>query len=336
MATESDEQRPLLAGNDDENPTTQDTNGITEAEPPTFSRQLNAFNGFALLISVIIGSGIFASPAAVDTNVPSPGAGLLIWLVGGLLAWTGSATLAELGTAFPGEGGIQFYLRYIYGDLVGFLAAWNWVTAVMPATLSILSIVFVESIYSALHGAGGGTASGIGYKFLSILVLIVMGVANSFGTKAVNRLGNFFLVIKLGSVALLVIAGLSVAIIYAADGKKDLGGGDWHKKHWFASRPSVTPDGTIDWTKVSTWEAFGHYSTALYAALWAYASWDKVGVSPSILFLPQILIIIGKLRSRRVEEPQETAPIGDQHRPPNRHPELCSGKCCVLHPAPLG
>lgn len=220
------------------------------------------------------GSGIFASPAAVDTNVPSPGAALLVWLVGGLLAWTGSATMAELGTAFPGEGGIQFYLRYIYGDLVGFLAAWAWVTAVMPATLSILSIVFVESLYSAI--SLGGTADGIGYKFLSILVLVIMGLANSIGTKASQRLGNFFLVIKLGSVALLVLAGLVVAIIFAVGRKKDFGGGDWHETSWFQSRPSVTPDGTIDWTKVGTWEAFGHYSTALYAALWGYASWDKV------------------------------------------------------------
>jgi len=203
------------------------------------------------------------------------------------LAWTGSATFAELGTAFPGEGGIQFYLRYIYGDLIGFLAAWNWVTAVMPATLSILSIVFVESIYSAFHGASGGTATGIGYKFLSILVLFVMALANSIGTKASNRLGNFFLVIKLGSVALLVIAGLSVAIIYAADHKKDFGGGDWHNKPWFASRPSVTPDRTIDWTKVGSWEAVGHYSTALYAALWGYASWDKVGLPSLILIFPK-------------------------------------------------
>ncbi|TID14665.1 amino acid transporter [Venturia nashicola] len=270
MTSQNDEQRPLLAGND--GPTTTEESN-TEAGSPTFSRQLNAFNGFALLISVIIGSGIFASPAAVDTNVPSPGAALLIWLVGGLLAWTGSATMAELGTAFPGEGGIQFYLRYIYGDLFWFLAAWAWVTAVMPATLSILSIVFVESLHSAF--SPGGTADGVGYKFLSILVLVIMGLANSIGTKASQKLGSFFLVVKLGSVVLLVLAGLVVAIIFAVDRKKDYGGGDWHKRSWFQPRPSVTPEGTIDWTQVGTWEAFGHYATALYAALWGYASWDK-------------------------------------------------------------
>ena len=46
-------------------------------------------------------------------------------------------------------GGVQPYLQRIYGDFVGFLAAWTWIVAVMPATLAILSIVFVESAYSA-------------------------------------------------------------------------------------------------------------------------------------------------------------------------------------------
>ena len=49
---------------------------------------------------------------------------------------------------------MQPYLRYIYGDVFGFLAAFTWVFAVMPATLAILSIVFVESIYSAAGVAG--------------------------------------------------------------------------------------------------------------------------------------------------------------------------------------
>lgn len=53
MTSDNDEQRPLLAGHEGASTTTEETN--TEAGSPTFSRQLNAFNGFALLISVIIG-----------------------------------------------------------------------------------------------------------------------------------------------------------------------------------------------------------------------------------------------------------------------------------------
>jgi L-type amino acid transporter 9 len=266
-----DEQQPLLAGQETSYAA---TNGIEEQPVQGFGKQLNAFNGYSLLISCIIGSGIFASPAAVDTNVPSPGAALLIWLVGGLLAWTGAATLAELGTAFPGEGSVQEYLKYIYGDFAGFLAAYTWIVAIVPSTLSILSIVFIETAYSAAHPASEGTASGWGYKGLSILVLVANVLLNSINTKTSARLGNFFAAIKLLSVILPILAGLIVATIYAADHSKDFSGQDWHKKGWFDARPSITPDGTTDWSKISTWKAFGHYSAAIYASLWAYCGWD--------------------------------------------------------------
>lgn len=70
----------------------------------TFQRNLGTLDAFAIIISIVIGSGIFTSPGSIDTNVPSPGLALVIWLVGGMLAWTGASTMAELGTAIPGEG----------------------------------------------------------------------------------------------------------------------------------------------------------------------------------------------------------------------------------------
>lgn len=73
----------------------------------TFQRNLGTLDAFAIIISIVIGSGIFTSPGSIDTNVPSPGLALVIWLVGGMLAWTGASTMAELGTAIPGEGTFQ-------------------------------------------------------------------------------------------------------------------------------------------------------------------------------------------------------------------------------------
>lgn len=70
----------------------------------TFKRNLGALDAFAIIISIVIGSGIFTSPGSIDTNVPAPGWALVVWLVGGVLAWTGASTMAELGTAIPGEG----------------------------------------------------------------------------------------------------------------------------------------------------------------------------------------------------------------------------------------
>ncbi|PYI35608.1 amino acid transporter [Aspergillus indologenus CBS 114.80] len=182
--------------------------------------------------------------------------------------------MAELGTAIPGEGGVQPYLQYIFGDLCGFLAAWTWIIAVMPATLAILSIVFVESIYSA----AGVTdqAAALSHKLLSILILVVVSVANSISTKVSTRLNGFFVSTKFVTIAAVVVAGLGVVIAHLAKSDSAHGSRDWFQNPWFGYRNTVTPDRKlIDWHDVAGWEMLGYYSTALYGALWAYSGWDK-------------------------------------------------------------
>ncbi|KAF2829130.1 amino acid transporter [Ophiobolus disseminans] len=253
--------------------TDEDNTESTAASKSTFARNLGALDGFALLVSIVIGSGVFSSPGPIDASVPSPGAALLIWLLGGIVAWTGALTMAELGTAFPGEGGIQPYLSYIYGDVWGYMAAWSWIVATMPATLAILSIVFVESIYSSM--GINEPSPPITHKLLSVLVLVCVTTLNSISTKTSTRLSSFFVAIKLLTILLLIVAGLVAVFVYIGKGN-DLGGGDWHSKNWFASRDTVLPDGShFEWTTVTTWESLGFYSTALYGALWAYSGWDK-------------------------------------------------------------
>lgn len=170
---------------------------------------------------------------------------------------------------------MQPYLQRVFGDVVGFLAAWTWVVAVMPATLAILSIVFVESIFSA---AGVTDQSGRWeHKLLSVLVLGAVNGANSISTTASTRLNNFFVVTKFVSIVGIVVAAVVVVALGSADPEKAIGGGDWVTKPWFRFRDSVAPDGSsIHWGELSTWETLGYYSTALYGALWAYSGWDKV------------------------------------------------------------
>ncbi|KAL2109251.1 hypothetical protein VUR80DRAFT_2771 [Thermomyces stellatus] len=274
-------QEPLLPGTTDHERSDDGDRGYGTAsveeprsERGTFARNLGALEAFGIVVSVVIGSGVFTSPGAIDTNVPSPGLALVVWLLGGVLAWTGASTLAELGTAIPGEGGVQPYLQYIFGDVFGFLAAWTWVVAVMPATLAILSIVFVESIYAA----AGVTdqASAPSHKALSVLILILITLANSLSTRASTRLNNFFVVAKFLTITAVAVAGLSIVIIHLADPERDVGGEDWYDRPWFGFRKTAIPDGSeTDWTELSQWEMLGHLSAALYAALWAYSGWDK-------------------------------------------------------------
>lgn len=280
---ESEVRAPLLASEREVEPRSRyvaQDDGSEPAAPAfregTFARNLGTLEAFGIVVSVVIGSGVFTSPGAIDSNVPSPGAALLVWLVGGVLAWTGAATVAELGTAIPGEGGVQPYLKHIYGDAFGFLAAWTWVVAVMPATLAILSIVFVESVYSA---AGVTDQAGRWeHKLLSVLVLSVITVANCISTRASTRLNHFFVVTKFATIAAIVAAGLGVVIAQLVHpDRTDIGARDWFTHPWFAYRETTTPDGhTVDWSDMGEWDMFGHYSAALYGALWGYSGWDKV------------------------------------------------------------
>ena len=103
------DERPLLAGERD--PAYGAFEGDETSIPlassrgnGTFNRNLGTIEAFAIIISIVVGSGIFTSPGSIDANVPSPGIALLTWLIGGILAWTGATTLAELGTAIPEEG----------------------------------------------------------------------------------------------------------------------------------------------------------------------------------------------------------------------------------------
>ncbi|KAH8671160.1 amino acid/polyamine transporter I [Xylariales sp. PMI_506] len=274
VSTADREQEPLLARGNIQDQTGEATDDSPPEPRGTFSRNLGTTEAFAIIISIVVGSGIFTSPGSIDSNVPSPGIALVIWMVGGVLAWTGASTVAELGTAIPGEGGVQPYLQYIFGDVFGFLAAWTWVVAIMPATLAILSIVFVESIFSA----AGVTdrASSLEHKLLSILIMTLMNVANTISTKASTRLNNFFVFTKFASIIGVVAAGVAVVAIQLGDPDRDIGGRDWFTKSWFAYRTSVAPDGsTVDWSEVSQWELLGYYSAALYSALWAYSGWEK-------------------------------------------------------------
>ncbi|KAF5861195.1 Y+L amino acid transporter [Aspergillus alliaceus] len=267
-------ERPLLTDESEIGYGSAARSPADRAQRAMFTRNLGAFEAFGIVISIVIGSGVFTSPGSIDTNVPSPGVALIVWLVGGMLAWTGATTMAELGTAIPGEGGVQPYLQYIFGDVFGFLAAWTWIIAVMPATLAILSIVFIESIYSAIGVVN--EAGTIKHKLLSIIVLVTISVANSISTKVSTRLGSFFVTTKFVTIAGVVIAGLLVVIVHLASKEWEAPATDWYTKSWFGFRDTIAPDGTeIHWSDLAGWTMLGHYSAALYGALWAYSGWDK-------------------------------------------------------------
>ncbi len=79
----------------------------------------------ALIISNVVGVGIFTTPAIIAKLVPEPSAMLALWIAGGCLALAGAMSYAQLGRMWPSAGGEYIYLSKAYGPTAGFLSGWT-------------------------------------------------------------------------------------------------------------------------------------------------------------------------------------------------------------------
>lgn len=106
----------------------------------TLNRRLGPLDGAAIVVSNVIGSGIFFVPMIVAGMVPSGTMMLGVWLFGGILAFAGAMAYAELATLRPHAGGEYVYLRDAYGPGAAFLTGWTSFVAGFSGAIAATSV----------------------------------------------------------------------------------------------------------------------------------------------------------------------------------------------------
>ena len=121
-------------------------NGPTPAHGsgPSLDRRLGPIDAAAIVVSNVIGGGIFFVPVIVAQMVPDAGAILLVWLAGGLLALAGAMAYAELASVRPQAGGEYVYLREAFGPLVAFLTGWTSFVAGFTGAIAASAVALAE------------------------------------------------------------------------------------------------------------------------------------------------------------------------------------------------
>ncbi|MSO45449.1 MAG: amino acid permease [Acidobacteria bacterium] len=119
---------------------------LSERSGISLERRLGPVDGAALVVSNVIGGGIFFVPILVAQAVSEPRGILLVWLAGGALAFAGAMAYAELASLRPRAGGEYVYLREAYGPLAGFLSGWTSFVAGFSGAIAASSVALAEYV----------------------------------------------------------------------------------------------------------------------------------------------------------------------------------------------
>ncbi|MDN5864650.1 MAG: amino acid permease, partial [Gammaproteobacteria bacterium] len=205
-------------------------------------RKLGLVTGMAVVVGIIVGSGIFRVPSPIAAEVGSITGIGLVWIIGGVVALFGALSIAELAVMFPQAGGPYVYLREAYGRPLAFLFGWMWLLTT-PISWAAQSLIFAQylAFFVPLSNTGAHVAAAI--------LIAVIAIANY---RSVG-LGAAIMNLSTGA-KILALLGLSAAIFFLAPG----GGNAF-------STPSA--GGALEWSGIGL---------ALVAALWAYDGWENL------------------------------------------------------------
>ncbi|MEA1875976.1 MAG: amino acid permease [Bacteroidota bacterium] len=165
-------------------------------------KELSLYGLTMIAIGSCIGSGIFLTPAIISGYLPNPWFIILVWVIGGLITLTGALTFAELGSMFPKSGGVYVYLRKAYGDFVGFLYGWAYLTIVNTGAIAALCIAFATYLSFFIPF----TQQQI--TIVAVCAIIAVTLVNLFRVKISEYFSNFFSGVKLIGIFLIILVGL--------------------------------------------------------------------------------------------------------------------------------
>ncbi|MGA6827538.1 APC family permease [Nitrospira sp. NS4] len=167
------------------------------------------FTASCVLVSNIIGGGIFTTTGIMARDLGDPLLILLLWLMGALFAVGGAMIYGELGSRLPHAGGDYVYLREAYGPLMAFLSGWTSFTIGFGAAVAASAISF--SSY-ALRIVPIQDEQGLVAKGLSLTLLWSATFIHCRGVGAGGRLQLLLTTTKVLAIGGLILGGLSAVI----------------------------------------------------------------------------------------------------------------------------
>lgn len=166
--------------------------------------RLGLFDFTMIVVSLVIGMGIFRTPANVAAASPTPLIFFIAWFAGGLVALCGALTYAEIGSRLPVMGGYYKVFSYAYHPSIAF--AINCIILVSNAA-SGAAVALVGSEYIT----GVILPNSTDKEFIQTIHIVVALAAiiifygiNMMGLRLSAKTQTVLTIIKIGLVLLLI------------------------------------------------------------------------------------------------------------------------------------
>ena len=219
-------------------------------------RRLGPFDAASIVISNVIGGGIFFVPVIVAQLVPGPAAMLGVWVFGGALAFAGAMAYAELAAVRPHAGGEYVYLRDAFGPLAAFLTGWTSFIAGFSGAIAAGATALAEYLGRFIPAAGDATqlvhVPGLNISPKTLVALAAIGALTLIHIRGLGP----------GRLVQNVLAGLKVSAIVALVAL-GFAGGHGSVAH-FASSP--TPPAAWMLALIPVMFSYSGWNAAAYVA----------------------------------------------------------------------
>lgn len=246
---------------------------MEENNQEEFKKELGLLDGTMLVVGSMIGSGIFIVSADIVRQVGSAGWLTIIWVLTGLITVVAAVSYGELSAMFPKAGGQYVYLKESYNKLIAFLYGWSFFAVIQTGTIAAVGVAFSKfaaylfpplSDENILFTIGSFNLNAA--QIVSIITIIFLTYLNSRGVKDSKMLQTVLTIIKILSLAGLIIFGFLLAA------KSEIWNANWTNAF---ELQSYNKDSS-SWLPISGSAIIAAISAAMVGSVFSSDAWNGV------------------------------------------------------------
>lgn len=171
---------------------------------------LTRFDFTMIVISLVIGMGIFRTPSSVASDAGNQLIFFAAWIFAGLVSLCGALTFAEIGSRYPCHGGFYNIMSITYNPATAFSI--NWATLISNAgSTAAVALAGSEYLFSIVV-EDTQIINSLHKKMFCIGIVLILFAINWLGLRMSATIQNTLMIMKIGMILLIIVSPFFITI----------------------------------------------------------------------------------------------------------------------------